>query len=394
MKLHAAAGGRRPADDALDGLVRSGGGHRVIVAAAVSQRAVDVAVVGVAAFAEGEAVVMVELVLGLVLVELLLLLAPKGGAPAQALGAGAAVGDVLVAGVAGVGEVVEGVEDVGKDLGGDVAGPEEVEVLVVGDFGGDGGGGQLAEHGADVDEGVAAAVDEHDGGGDVAGRVFRDLGEARGVAETEGRVVVVHLEGLGADDLEPVHDGLCGGEGVEVGVGGEFLGDGDVGGAPVEEEADAHVDNLDVEGRVDDGLPQRGGAEDTAAAKEEEQHLRRGLDQGVGDAVGQARGRHGRREGDEDVDLLVELRVDRQRGEGLGRALREANVRERRLARVAQDVLDTIRNVVEGELVDGEVPELQGRRGRVDRLLGVLVAPVVAQLANMSVLQFPYMLLG
>lgn len=106
----------------------------------------------------------------------------------------------------------------GENLSSDVSAPEEVEVFVVRDFSGDGGGWQLTEHSADIDEGVGAAVEEDNGGSDVAGRVFGNLGEAgwggAGKGEWEGGVVVVHLEGLGADDLEPVHDGLGGGEGI------------------------------------------------------------------------------------------------------------------------------------------------------------------------------------
>lgn len=184
---------------------------------------------------------------------------PKRGRSSEALGARAAVVLEFARSVFWCGEVVECVKNVGENLGSDVAGPEEVEVFVVWDLGGDGGGGELAEHGANVDEGVGAAVDEDDGGGDVAGGVFGHLGEARrggaGEGEGEGRVVVVHLEGFGADDLEPVHDGFGGGEGVEMGVGGEFLRGGDIGGAPVEEEADAGVDDFDVQWWIDDAFP-------------------------------------------------------------------------------------------------------------------------------------------
>lgn len=70
-------------------------------------------------------------------------------------------------------------------------------------------------------------------------------------------------------------------------------------------------------------------------------------------------------------------------GEGskcLGGALREANIRQALLLGCFEDVADTVGNIVEGELVDGKVPEL-GRRGRaMDRLFRILVSPVVAQL--------------
>jgi hypothetical protein len=64
--------------------------------------------------------------------------------------------------------------------------------------------------------------------------------------------------------------------------------------------------------------------------------------------------------------------------------LREADVGERLLAGCLEDVGDAVGDVVEGELVDGEVPELQ-RGGRVMyRLLGVFVSTVVAQLVVLA----------
>jgi hypothetical protein len=72
--------------------------------------------------------------------------------------------------------------------------------------------------------------------------------------------------------------------------------------------------------------------------------------------------------------------MDGQAGEGLGGALGEANVREGRLVRGVEDVADAVGDVVEGELVDGKVPELEGSGRRVDRLFGVFVAAVVPKL--------------
>lgn len=49
-------------------------------------------------------------------------------------------------------------------------------------------------------------------------------------------VVVIHLEAFSADYLEPVDDAFGAGEGVEMGVGGEFLRGRDVESMPAEEE--------------------------------------------------------------------------------------------------------------------------------------------------------------
>ena len=305
-----------------------------------------------------------------------------GRGPHEALLANKVVPVVLFGGVLGVGEAVEGVEDVLEDLGVDVARPEEVEVLVVRDLGGDRLAGQLLEHGLDVDEGVAAAVDEDDGRLDVAGRVLCDFGVLAGRGHAHGLVdvIVVHLEALVADDLEPVDDALGAREGVQVRVRGELLAGGDVLGAPAKEEREAHVDEAAEQGRVEQRLPHGGGAEDGSPAEHEVEDLGRGLDEGVDNAVGQARGRHGGREGDEDVDLVVELGMDGQRRECLGGALGKANVREALLAGGLEDVLDAVGDIVEGEFVNGKVPELERRGRAVDRLFGVFVAAVVSKL--------------
>lgn len=140
-------------------------------------------------------------------------------------------------------------------------------------------------------------------------------------------------------------------------VGGEFLRGINVGGAPVEEEADAGVDDFDVQRRVNDALPQWRRGEDGAPAKEQVEDLGRGLDEGVDDAIGQPGRRHGGRESDKDIDLGVELWVERECGESLRGALGETDVAEGGLGGVVEDVGDAIWDVVEGELIDGEVPK-------------------------------------
>lgn len=127
-------------------------------------------------------------------------------------------------------------------------------MFVVRDFRRDGVRGELLEHDVDVDEGVAAAVDQHDGCLDVAGGEFGDFGVFAYAAEGQDLldVVVVHLEGFGADNLEPVDDGFGAGEGVEVWVGGKFLAGGYVARVPAEEEGEAHVDGADEDGGVED----------------------------------------------------------------------------------------------------------------------------------------------
>jgi len=72
--------------------------------------------------------------------------------------------------------------------------------------------------------------------------------------------------------------------------------------------------------------------------------------------------------------------VNRKTGEGLRRALREANVREGWLTSRVEDISNAVGNIVESKLIDGEVPELKRSRRAVDRLLRVFVATIVPQL--------------
>lgn len=76
--------------------------------------------------------------------------------------------------------------------------------------------------------------------------------------------------------------------------------------------------------------------------------------------------------------------MDGESGKGLRGSLREANVREARLLRRLEDVLDAVGNIIKGKLVNREVPELDRRRRVVDRLFRVFVAAVVAKLVLVS----------
>lgn len=88
----------------------------------------------------------------------------------------AAIACVFLLRMGRVAERVQGVEDMWEDEGVDVAGPEEIEMFVVRDLGGDCVAGELFQHDGDVDEGVGAAVDENDRRFDVAGGEFGDFG--------------------------------------------------------------------------------------------------------------------------------------------------------------------------------------------------------------------------
>lgn len=74
--------------------------------------------------------------------------------------------------------------------------------------------------------------------------------------------------------------------------------------------------------------------------------------------------------------------MDGEGSKSLGGSLREANIRKRLLTSCGKDVINSVRDVVEGKLVDGVIPE-SSTCGRVmNVLLGILVTTVVAKLAQ------------
>lgn len=170
---------------------------------------------------------------------------------------GATIAFVFFLGVFGSGKTLECVKDVLEDLGVDVTSPEEVEVFVVRDLCGHRLGWQFAKHHLDVYEGVDASVDKDNGRLDVAGGVLGDLGvlAAGGEHKRALHIVIVHLERLGTNNLEPVDDRLRACERVKMGICGKLLRCADMLGLPVEEKAESHVDELGEDGRVEDGLP-------------------------------------------------------------------------------------------------------------------------------------------
>lgn len=93
------------------------------------------------------------------------------------------------------------------------------------------------KHDVYIDEAVTAAVQEHGGSLNIAGRVFDGLVETLTCDDAEGGVsfVVEELEVLVADNLEPMNDRLGAGEGVQMEIGGQFLCSGDIAAFPVEQ---------------------------------------------------------------------------------------------------------------------------------------------------------------
>lgn len=76
--------------------------------------------------------------------------------------------------------------------------------------------------------------------------------------------------------------------------------------------------------------------------------------------------------------------MDRQCCKGLSCSLREADIRERGLARGRKNVINAVRNVMESELINRVVPERRLCWGVIDALLGVLVSAVVSKLDAVS----------
>lgn len=278
----------------------------------------------------------------------------------------------------------------------DVVGPQEIQVLVVRHGDSFGVIGKLLSHHIDVDQAVAATVQERHWTLDVARRKPSNLvipTAATKVEEAMG-IVIEHLEGLVSDDLEPVHDALGRGEGVQVRIGGQLLVRRDIAGRPVEEKGERPVNDANKDGWVEKSLPHRGGLENAATTKSEIDNLGRSFDQGVDNAIAQSGRGHGGGQGDENVYLVIELRVDGQGSKRLGSALGEANVRQRGLAGGLENVGDGVGDVVEGELIHGEVPEGGRHRRAMSGLLRVLVATIVSKLSqDESAFVYVYVLL-
>jgi len=120
--------------------------------------------------------------------------------------------------------------------------------------------GKLMAHRIDVDERIDVTIKEDDVRRDIAsGELGWAVPRAGAlIAGPKGEcveVVVVHDETSGAHDLKPMYDGLCAGKGIEVGVGRELLGEGDVIGVPREEEDEGGVDEANKNGWIENGLP-------------------------------------------------------------------------------------------------------------------------------------------
>jgi len=86
-----------------------------------------------------------------------------------------------------------------------------------------------------VDETVAVSIEKDNGRHDVTCREARgSVGAHGGTNDGRQYVIVVHLEGRVAHDLEPVHDGLDRSKGIKVCGCSDFLVRGDVGAVPIE----------------------------------------------------------------------------------------------------------------------------------------------------------------
>lgn len=241
--------------------------------------------------------------------------------------------------------------------------------------------GQLSQHDSNIDQRIAATIHQHDRRLYVAGgKLSYPIISIRSTdAERTRRIIVVHLERLVPDDLEPVHHRLGAGKAVQMGIRSQFLMIRNVTAGPGEQEGETHINQANEHGWVEDGLPKRGGGKDGSSTKGQEEQVGRSLDQGVDDTITEACRRHCRCERNEQIDLVIEWRVYRQSRKCLCAALTESYVRQRRLGNHPQNVIYTVRNVVEGKLIHGKVPEVMGCGRKADRLFAIFVPPVITQ---------------
>ena len=94
--------------------------------------------------------------------------------------------------------------------------PKEVKMLEVRYFSCNRMSRKLLEHHFDIDKAVTSSIYQDNGRFDVSGWEFRDF--VIPVARTQTQwclyIIIVHLEALVANDLEPVHYALCAGKRV------------------------------------------------------------------------------------------------------------------------------------------------------------------------------------
>lgn len=234
-----------------------------------------------------------------------------------------------------------------------VARPEKVQVLVLGDAFGNGVPREFLQHDIDVDQAVAPPVDQYDGSLDISGWELCNLVILASCTEAArtSDFVVEHLELPVADDLEPVNYTLRASEGIQVRVCSELLVRSDVGHLPAEEETQRLVDDPAENARVKNGLPHCRTAEHGTAAECQIEHFRVGLDQRADDSRGQTRRCHCGCQSYKDIDLGIQRRMDGKSSKCLSSPLTETNIRQAWLLRCAEDVIDRIRNIMEGKVV-------------------------------------------
>lgn len=128
---------------------------------------------------------------------------------------------------------------------------------------------QSSKHHIDVNETVAIAVKQHDGGFNVASRVLHGFIKTLAIDNAERGVdlIIVELKTSVANNLEPVYDGLCACERVEVEIGGKLLRTGNVATAPVEQGRQRSVDDANIYRRVKDSLPHRRRGKNASSAE-------------------------------------------------------------------------------------------------------------------------------
>jgi hypothetical protein len=99
--------------------------------------------------------------------------------------------------------------------------------------------------------------------------------------------------------------------------------------------------------------------------------------QSVDDMCSESRRSHSRRKSDEHVNFLIKLRMNAEGRERLCSALTETDIAYISSLGGINNILNSVRNVVPGEIIQAVIPEFLRVRTMMDRLFRVLVTAVI-----------------
>eukprot|EP01139_Manchomonas_bermudensis_P025643 Amastigsp_a846071_127.p2 type:complete len:263 gc:universal Amastigsp_a846071_127:504-1292(+) len=148
---------------------------------------------------------------------------------------------------------------------------------------------------------------------------------------------------------------------------------------PAEQVPCANVDHVDEERRREEATPEDRRREHLPVAEQKIDRLGRAVNKRAQQPRGQPARSCRRRKGDEDIELGLETRIEREPGERLRGALREADVRDAVVAGRRPHRFDERREVLLRVVVEAKVPVRRRPRREARVLARVPIAARVSQ---------------